>query len=188
MRLARGTDVERDQFQTLSLTHLDAVHRMAFHLAGNDAEAADLVQETYLRALRAAERFEERGGGMRPWLFRILHNVFFSSRKSAAIRRAAVLVDDPPESGPDEPPAWDLASLDWDQVDDELKGAIDELRPEYRATLLLWSVEGLKYREIAEVMEVPIGTVMSRLHRARSILIEQLANWSEQHGLPGGSH
>ncbi len=85
---------------------------------------------------------------------------------------------------PDEPPpAWDLESLDWEHVDERLKTAIGELRPEYRSVLLLWGVEGMRYREIAESQGIPIGTVMSRLHRARNILAKQLSGLAEETGL-----
>ncbi len=91
------------------------------------------------------------------------------------------------EPGPDEPgPAWDLSTLDWEHVDDRIKTAIEDLRPEYRTVLLLWAVEGLKYREIAEVQEIPIGTVMSRRHRARSTLVDQLAEFAEDFGPRSG--
>ncbi|MCA9291465.1 MAG: sigma-70 family RNA polymerase sigma factor [Phycisphaerales bacterium] len=176
--------MDRDRFEQLALTHLDAVYRVAMQLARNPNDASDLVQETYLKALRVAERFEESGGGIRPWLFKIVHNVFYS--RIERDRRAPMAAEDlsgarsgvPP---PDEPsPAWDLGTLDWEHVDGRLKSAIEGLKPEYRTVLLLWGVEGLKYREIAEIQDVPIGTVMSRLHRARSILVEQLAGFSEE--------
>jgi RNA polymerase sigma-70 factor (ECF subfamily) len=176
--------VERERFESLSLEHLDAVYRLAFQLARHPDEASDLVQETYLKALRAADRFEEQGGGMRPWLFKILHNVFYTQLAKA--KRAPTSVDDlhgaaSDAPGPDEPePAWDLKNLDWEHVDERLKSAIDGLRPEYRTVLLLWAVEGLKYREIAAIQDIPIGTVMSRLHRARSILTAQLADLGEE--------
>jgi RNA polymerase sigma-70 factor (ECF subfamily) len=77
---------------------------------------------------------------------------------------------------PDEaPPAWDGASFDWEHVDDRLRKIIEELKDEYRQVLLMWGVQGLKYREIAEVLDVPIGTVMSRLHRARKLVADALA-------------
>ena len=76
--------------------------------------------------------------------------------------------------------------MQWEHVDERLKEAIERLRPEYRTVLLLWGVEGLKYREIAEIEDIPIGTVMSRLHRARSILSNQLADLAEETGRPGG--
>ncbi|MHC4219404.1 MAG: sigma-70 family RNA polymerase sigma factor [Planctomycetota bacterium] len=185
-----GAAVEREAFENLSLEHIDAVYRLALQLVRHPDEASDLVQETYLKALRVADRFEEQGGGIRPWLFKILHNVFYT--RLAKAKRAPLSVDElhgatAEDPGPDEPePAWDLASMDWEHVDDRLKTAIENLRPEYRTVLLLWSVEGLKYREIAEIQEIPIGTVMSRLHRARSILADQLADLAEETGRDAG--
>ena len=182
--------VDREAFEKLALSHLDAVYRMAIQLVRHPDEASDLVQETYLKALRVAERFEERGGGIRPWLFKILHNVFYTSlakskRQPLAVEELHGAVDEGP--APDEPsPAWNLESLQWEYVDERLKEAIDNLRPEYRTVLLLWGVEGLKYREIAQIEGIPIGTVMSRLHRARSILGNQLADLAEEMGRSGG--
>lgn len=178
--------MERKEFEKLSIEHMDSLYRMAMHLTGHPDEAGDIVQETYLKALRVADRYEERGGGMRPWLFKILHNVFFT-KLAKAKRDGASYEDEPPgeseETAPGEaPPAWDLATLDWEQVDDRLLAAINRLRPEYRSVLLLWGVEGLKYREIAEIHDVPIGTIMSRLHRARSVLAEELSELAEEMG------
>lgn len=182
--------MERQEFERSALEHLDALYRMAMQLARHPDDASDLVQETYLKALRAADRFEEKGGGMRPWLFKILHNVFYS--RIARQKRDPALVEDMgsasgSEPEPNEPPpAWDLASLDWEHVDGRLKEAIEGLRPEYRSVLLLWGVEGMKYREIAEIHDVPIGTIMSRLHRARNILAEELAEMAEEFGWSDG--
>lgn len=182
--------LERKQFENLSLKHLDAVYRMALQLTRNPEEAADLVQETYLKALRAADRYEEQGGGMRPWMFKILHNVFYTRLEKA--RRTTggeeeVEAAESAQPGPDEPaPAWNLADFDWEHVDDRLKSGIERLKPDYREVLLLWGVEGLEYREIADILGIPIGTVMSRLHRARTILMEELADLAEENRLKGG--
>lgn len=182
--------MERQQFETLALEQLDAVYRMAMQLSRHPDEASDLVQETYLKALRASDRYQEQGGGIRPWLFKILHNVFYT-RVSKAKRQTALPEEESTEAlgpAPDEaPPAWNLADLDWDHVDERIKLAIERLKPEYRSVLLLWGVEGLKYREIADIQDVPIGTVMSRLHRARSILAEELAGLAEEKRIKGGS-
>lgn len=179
--------MQRAEFELRALEHLDAVHRLALQLTRRPEEAADLVQETYLRALRSADSFEERGGGIRPWLFTIAHNLFITRRKREARAPSAVgefFDADPRSAGPDEPPpAWDLGSLDWEHVDERLKKAIDELSPEHRETLLLWGVEGMKYREIADVLETPIGTVMSRLHRARRALAAALEPMRREMGL-----
>jgi RNA polymerase sigma-70 factor (ECF subfamily) len=171
---------------------------MALQLCRNETQAGDLVQETYLRAWRALERFEERPGGLKAWLFRILHNTFFSEIERA--RRRPLSIDPTIEAGtdqaprrsaaaapPGEPlPAWDLRSFDWEHIDDRLKEALDRLRPEFREVLLLWAVEGLKYREIAGILEVPIGTIMSRLHRARAVLAEELKDLAEERRIGGG--
>ncbi len=177
--------MERATFEKLALEHLDAVYRMAFQLTRNSDSASDLVQDVFVRALKpaAVARFEDRtdeagAGGIRSWLFTICHNVFYSQSRRAVRAPAAVgdfFDEQSTELLPDEPPpAWDLASFDWEQVDSRLKDAIDGLRADYREVLLLWGVEGLKYREIAEIVGVPIGTVMSRLHRARKVLADQI--------------
>lgn len=176
--VSRGSSVREDGFERRALEHLDAVHRLLLRLTRDPHEAADLTQDTFLRAFRSADTFRDQGGGLRPWLFTIAHNAFITRRKREA--RAPIPVErvfeaDPGAVAPgDPPPAWGLASLDWEHVDDRLKGAIDALPDEQRAPLLLWGVEGLKYREIAAILDVPLGTVMSRLHRARKALADAL--------------
>ncbi len=164
---------------------------MALQLTRHPDEASDLVQETYLRALRSSNGFEERGGGMRSWLFTILHNAFYTRVKKQARGPMAVEefheADEKSIAPDDATPAWDLKSLDWEQVDGRLKKAIDDLTPEHREILLLWGVEGMKYREIANIVGVPIGTVMSRLHRARGILSESLEDFATELGWTGAS-
>jgi RNA polymerase sigma-70 factor, ECF subfamily len=175
--------LDSQAFRQLALAQLDALYRMAMHLTRNSDEAQDLVQETYLKAFAAAERFELRDGGLKPWLFKILHNSFYT-RISRRQREATPVQDMAPLSAVnDEPACWDLSTLDWEQVDDRLKRAIDDLPPHYREVLLLWAVEGLKYREIADVLDVALGTVMSRLYRVRAILSHQLSDLAAEHGL-----
>lgn len=176
--------MEHSEFEKAALEHLDAVYRMAYRLTRRQEDAEDLVQEVYVRAMRpkTIERFEDNseqgGGGIRAWLFAICHNVFYSKLKKD--RRTPVAVEEffeasEKETPPDEaPPQWDGERLDWEQVDGRLKDAIEGLKPEYRQVLLMWGVEGLKYREIATILDVPIGTVMSRLHRARKTLTDAL--------------
>lgn len=176
--------MERSEFEHQALSHLDAVYRMAFHMCRNPDEAEELVQEVYLRAMRPGtiDRFEdnsaEGGGGMRAWLFAICHNVFYSRVKRKGRQPTAVedFFDEAADTSPpgEPPPQWDGQPLDWQHVDGRLKKAIDDLKTEYREVLLMWGVEGLKYREIAAILDVPIGTVMSRLHRARKLLTDAL--------------
>jgi RNA polymerase sigma-70 factor (ECF subfamily) len=176
--------LKTEAFRELLLAEMDSVYRMAMHLSRRPDDAADLVQETYLKAMRAQGTFRLGERGVRPWLFKILHNTFYT--RVERDRREATLGDGLPETAvagavDAPPPAWDLASLDWEQVDDRLKHAIEELPAHYRAVLLLWAVEGLKYREVADVIEVPLGTVMSRLHRARAMLSEKLTDLAAEH-------
>lgn len=173
-------------FRNLAVAELDAVYRMAFHLARHPDEASDLVQETFLRAFKAEHTFELREQGIRPWLFKILHNAFYTRLDKK--RREPTLVDDlRHEAAPSEldhpAPCWDLSSLDWEHTDERLKHAIAELPVHYREVLLLWAVEGLKYKEVAQVLDVALGTVMSRLYRARAILSENLAELAAELGI-----
>lgn len=192
--------MQREQFERLALEQLDAVFRLAFHLTRKHDEAEDLVQEVYARAFRpnSIASFEDRSGpdktqadGIRSWLFTICHNLFYSRAKRASLGPQAVpefFDEQSTERLPDEPPpAWDLRSFDWEQVDGTLKAAIDALKPEYREVLLLWGVEGLKYREIGTILGVPIGTVMSRLHRARKLVADALAAGGFGRALPPGA-
>jgi len=179
--------LDRGEFETKALEHLDAVYRMALQLSRRPEDASDLVQETFLKALRAADRFEPKGGGIRPWLFKILRNVFYSrvvKEQRGPIASENIHFHPSARPGPDEAsPAWNLAALNWEQVDDRLKTAIYSLSSEYREVLLLWGVEGMKYREIALILDVPIGTVMSRLFRARASLVQELGPLAAEVGI-----
>lgn len=180
----------RDQFDRLSLEHLDMLYRLARRLTRDPTRAEDLVQETYVRALRASENFElHEEFGIRPWLIRIMHNLHFS--RSQREKRQPALVEDEylqTSTAPaDEPGAGkvDLQGgsdfrFNFDQMDERLVAAVNELPPEYQVVLLLWAVEELSYKEIANAVDVPIGTIMSRLHRARSKLVEKLGDYARE--------
>jgi len=174
---------DRKQFRELAMAELSTVYRMAFHWTLNAADAEDLVQETYLRALRAEETFRLGELGVRPWLLRILHNAFLTRVKRARLEPVATgFAEEIAQRQADEGElsGQALADLDWEQVDERLKRAIHDLPLTYRTVFLLSSIEGMKYREIAEVLEMPIGTVMSRLFRARTMLVEQLSDLGDE--------
>jgi RNA polymerase sigma-70 factor (ECF subfamily) len=170
----------------MAMAELPAVYRVAYHLAVNGPDAEDLVQETYLRALKAEATFRLGTVGIKPWLLKILHNVFLTRIKRG--RLEPVASDFAHELAQETDGAttalWaqSLADLDWEQVDGRLKRAIEELPETYRTVFLLSSVEGLKYREIGEVLGTPIGTVMSRLFRARTMLLGQLGELGAELG------
>jgi len=180
----------RATFEQLALPHLDAMYRVARRLAGSQAEAEDLVQEACYRALRSFDGFELRAYGVKPWLLRILHNVFYSHREREG-RQPSLLddVDFDCFSGELEPPSletWPEALPDWDDFDEEIKAAVQDLAPEYRTVLLLWAFEGMQYKEIAAVCQCAVGTVMSRLYRARQQLSQRLAGYARERNVTQG--
>lgn len=178
---------KRGRFERTAMPHLNAVYRMALRLSGNEVEADDLVQETFLRAHKGFEGFELREYGAKPWLLKILHNVFYTRMGKKA--RQPILIEDVSfddfAAELDQPPASELGSKDmnWEDFDEELKSAVLGLAPDYREVLLLWALEELSYKEIAEVCGCAIGTVMSRLYRARQQLGQRLAEYARDRGL-----
>lgn len=180
------TDSPR-RFEELVLCHADLAYRVAFRLAGSAHEAEDLVQETFLKAHRSFGRFELREYGAKPWLLKILHNVFFT--RVAKAKKAPALFDDlgldefATEATQEPIPAFELDKMDWDGFDEELKAAVESLPLEFRSVLTLWALGDLSYKEIAEILGCALGTVMSRLHRARKQLAGQLESYATQRGI-----
>lgn len=167
-------------FAAMTLEHAGALYRTAYHLAGNADEAEDLTQETYLRAYRGFAGF--RGGDVRAWLFTILRHVFLDECRRHRRMPTIVSADDDahaftsPDAGTWAPSAEAeaLRRLPSEAVE----RAFATLPPDWRLVVLLADVEELSYREIADIMEIPLGTVMSRLHRAHRRLQERLlGNW-----------
>jgi RNA polymerase sigma-70 factor (ECF subfamily) len=178
-------------FADVAMEHMPALYTAALRMTRNTADAEDLVQETYLRAYRGFGGFQA-GTNLKAWLYRILTNTYIN-RYRAAQRR-------PDESDLDEVEDLylyrRLGGLEAAQVgrsaeeevldsftDDEVKAAIESLREEFRMAVLLADVEGFSYKEIAEILDIPIGTVMSRLHRGRKALHKALFDFGVAHGL-----
>ncbi len=177
--------MELDAFNKLVLAEMEAVYRLAYHLARHAQEADDLVQETYLRAFKSAAAYRDNERGVRPWLFKILHNVL--NTRLAKEHRQRELIDDLQQQPAVEPTAEasvaELSKLDWDHVDARLKSAIADLPIPHRAVFLLCAVEDLGYREIADILDIPVGTVMSRLYRSRVMLAARLVDLAAEHGI-----
>jgi RNA polymerase sigma-70 factor (ECF subfamily) len=161
------------QFEEIVMPHLDAAYNLARWLAGNDHDAEDIVQEACVRAFRFSADF--RGGNSRSWLLAIVRNMAYSWLKKNR-PKAIVSIEDEDLAEIEDPgtPAFERA----DAV--VLRTALGELPVEFREALVLRHLEGLSYKEIAEVADVPVGTVMSRLARARQQLQNYLARKGEK--------
>ena len=160
-------------FEELAMPLFDSLYNFARWLAHNSNDAEDLVQETYLKALRSFASFQP-GTNFRAWIFRILRNTFLSS--CSKLERRMTVAMDSEEDGPElavdtETPETILMNRSNSQL---VQRAIDDLPVHYRETLLLCEVEEMSYQEIAEILSIPIGTVMSRLARARKAVRESL--------------
>ncbi|MEO5832931.1 MAG: RNA polymerase sigma factor SigE [Nakamurella sp.] len=146
--------------------HGDRVYRLAYRLAGNQYDAEDITQETFIRVFRSLDSFKP--GSFEGWLHRITTNVFLDMvRRRQRIRMESLPEETDRIAGREPSPeaAWDAANLDPD-----LQAALDDLLPEFRAALVLCDVEGLSYAEIGQTLGVKLGTVRSRIHRARQAL------------------
>jgi RNA polymerase sigma-70 factor (ECF subfamily) len=165
-----------DEFAREALSYVDSLYGTALRLTRRPADAEDLVQDTYLKAFRAEGQFE-RGTNLKAWLFTILHNTFRNMRRhdvrnpvdvdSEVVERAADLVAEAhtPEQ-----------ILSRATLDSDLQAALDELPEAFRQAVWLRDVEEFSYAEIARIVGVPIGTVMSRISRGRRMLYERLAS------------
>lgn len=184
---ATAGDTDFD-FETEALSHLDSLYGGALRMTRNPADAEDLVQETFMKAFRASDRFTP-GTNMRAWLYRIMTNTYISTYRQKQRR--------PKESWTDTVEDWQLAEVEshtskglrsaeteaLDHLPDSaVKDALAELREDYRMAVYLADVEGFAYKEIAEIMDTPIGTVMSRLHRGRRQLRELLSDYARRSG------
>jgi RNA polymerase sigma-70 factor, ECF subfamily len=159
-------------FEELALPLFASLYNHAHWLTHNQSEAEDLVQETFSKALRAFDSFQP-GTNFKAWIFRILRNTFLTSRTGIATSRTVFLEDHPDTLGTvtDSTPEDTLIRLDNQAA---LHLALEQLQPQLREVLLLCDVEEIKYKDIAAILDVPIGTVMSRISRARSTLRQLL--------------
>ncbi|MEO8681670.1 MAG: sigma-70 family RNA polymerase sigma factor [Vicinamibacterales bacterium] len=159
----------RDEFDAVALVHLDELYRVARRVTLDATEAEDLVQETYLRGWQGFGRFE-RGTNCRAWLYKILFRTIGARRRE--LLRELALFDQEPFDEDGVVPSRDVEPV---LTADQLRRAFESLPVAFCVAIHLVDVEGLSYREAADAMEVPVGTVMSRLHRGRSLLRRHFA-------------
>ena len=172
-------------FEQQALAHTDQLRRFGMHLTGNAADADDLVQETFLRAYRFWEGFDQ-GTNIRAWLCRILKNSFINLYRKESRERE--IVDEyemtSRECGPNilqESINVHEAMFD-NLLDDDVSSAVSDLKDDYRTVLILCDIEGLSYEDIALFVGCPVGTVRSRIHRGRKLLQAKLYDYAKGHG------
>ena len=179
---------DRERFAEQAMQYAPQLYSGALRMTRNQADAEDLVQETFLRGYRSFHTFDE-GTNLRAWLFRILTNSFINTYRAKQRRPQETDVEDIEDLylykriG-----AIEASRSAEDQLmdvftDDEVKEALEALPENFRIPVLLADVEGFSYKEIAEMMDVPVGTVMSRLHRGRKAMQKRLFEYAAAHGL-----
>jgi len=175
---------DRAAFEAEALAQLDGLYATALRLTRDPAAAQDLVQDTFVKALRASRQFEP-GTNLRAWLFTILHNTFRNDRRDAGrdpVEVDSEAVDEAPvRAGGDDPETLLLRA----SVGVELRAALEGLPDEYRVAVWLRDAEEFSYAEIAKMLDVPIGTVMSRIARGRRRLYARLTGQEQGQGPRG---
>ena len=184
--MANKTKHSERIFDEEFLPHADALYTFSFHLTGNDDDANDLLQETLLKAWRFIERYEE-GTNAKAWLFTIAKHAFINDyRKRVKLPNQVELQDFVTYQDRGDTPLTSGKDLGEDMflylMGDEVTLAINQLPDDFRTVILLCDIEDFKYEEIATILDIPIGTVRSRLHRARNMLKEKLKSYAELHG------
>ncbi|WP_373994277.1 sigma-70 family RNA polymerase sigma factor [Demequina sp. NBRC 110052] len=188
--LGSGTMTDTDfDFETEALSYMDQLYAAALRMTRHGADAEDLVQETYAKAFAAQDKFTP-GTNLKAWLYRIQTNAFINTyrKKQREPKRSdAEQVEDWQLAAAAEHTSSGLASAEDAALDSmgdtEVKRALAELSDDFRMAVYLSDVEGFAYKEIAQIMDTPVGTVMSRLHRGRKLLREKLREYAADRGM-----
>ena len=167
------------------MPHVDSMYNFAYRLAFDEDDAKDLVQDTYLKAFRFINSFE-RGTNAKAWLFRILKNSFINEYRKKSKQPAKVDYNEVASYYNPDDAGKGMTDLRLETVQhmigDEITGALNALPVDFRTVIILGDLEGFTYEEMAKILDIPIGTVRSRLHRARNMLRERLLSYAKEMG------
>ncbi len=173
-------------FESEFLPHIDSMYNFAYRLTFDEDDSKDLVQDTYLKAYRFIESFEQ-GTNAKAWLFRILKNSFINDFRKRSKEPSKVDYQEVEtfynSDEIDRTITTDLrVETVQEMIGDEISNALNSLDVDFRTVIILCDLEGFKYDEMAKILDIPIGTVRSRLHRARNLLKEKLAGYAKKMG------
>jgi RNA polymerase sigma-70 factor (ECF subfamily) len=173
-------------FNTEFIPHIDSMYNFAFRLTNDEDDANDLVQDTYMKAFRFTNSFQQ-GTNAKAWLFRILKNSFINdyrkkSKQPAKVDYQEVETTYNSESTDSETTTDLRTETVQDMIGDEVATALNSLPVDFRTVIILCDIEGFTYEEMAKILDIPIGTVRSRLHRARNLLKEKLRSYANTMG------
>lgn len=168
------------------MPHIDSMYNFAFRLTFDEDDAKDLVQDTYLKAFRFINSFEQ-GTNAKAWLFRILKNSFINDYRKKSKQPAKVDYQEVETYYNSDDVDYSITSdlrVDAvkDMLGDEISNALNSLAVDFRTVIILCDLEGFTYEEMAKILDIPIGTVRSRLHRARNLLKEKLRSYAQNMG------
>ena len=185
--LSRSTKKKHTEFEAEALPHMDVLYNFALRTTGNEDDARDLLQETYLKAYRFWDKYEQ-GTNIRAWLFRIMKNTY-NNRYRKEVKEPDKVDYETVENFYNSIRAQSSDPNDLQEklygnlLGDEVAKALESLPDDFRTVVILCDIEGLTYEEIAEFVDRPIGTVRSRLHRGRKLLQEKLYDYAKQRGM-----
>jgi len=178
-------------FEAAAMPFVDALYNTAYRMTRNAEDAEDLVQEAYLKAYKYYDKFEE-GTNFKAWLFKIMKNTFINNyrkKQQAPPQSDFADIEESFETQVSEDAGKKIKNPEEELLenvlDEDIQRSIDELPPDYRMVVLLADLENFSYKEIAEILEVPVGTVMSRLYRGRRLLEKVMLDYARDHGYIG---